>query len=294
MSVSTVYCEGLLLPEGPAFDLDGNLYVTEIRGGQVSRISPDGERTVFARTGGGPTGSAFGFDRYLYVCNNGGMKWSPEGKSLGIADGSEGGWVERIAPDGSVEVLYTHFEDEHLEFPNDLVFDETQNFYFTDSRIGGWRNRPPGHVYWASPDGSMIQRVSTGYDLPNGIAITPDGTTLVIAESVSRKMWACDILGPGRLSEQRLYGELPAPSIPDGFCFDASGNLICSGVYGQGLVVFDGSGAVVDHIVIEESRPTNVAFGGDDFDTLYVTDGEAGRVLALPWREPGLRLYPDQ
>ena len=64
---NTVVATGLEFPEGPAFDRSGNLYVTEIQGGQISRIAPDGTVEVFANTGGGPNGAAFGPDGDLYV-----------------------------------------------------------------------------------------------------------------------------------------------------------------------------------------------------------------------------------
>lgn len=289
-----VIAEGLELPEGPAFDAKGNLYVVEIRGGQISKIEPGGERSVFARTGGGPTGSAFGFDGNLYVCNNGGMSHSPEGTTTGLAPSKQGGWIERCTPDGSVEVLYTHYEGSALEFPNDLVFDETGSFYFTDSRVGSWRDRPLGEVYWASPDGDSIRCVSEGYNLPNGIGITPDGKTLVVAESVTRKLWSCEIIAPGELGPRQELAELPNPYIPDGFCFDSEGYLLCAGVHGGGLICFDPSGGLTERIEFEGSRVTNVCFGGESFDTLYATEAELGQVVAVPWRRPGLRLYPDQ
>jgi len=106
-----VLAEGLQFPEGPAFDRQGNLYVVEIRGGQIARITPEGERSVFAKTGGGPNGANFGPDGNLYVCNNGGFP-GPD---------RESGRVERVRPDGSVEVLRSEIDGVPLNSPNDLA-----------------------------------------------------------------------------------------------------------------------------------------------------------------------------
>ncbi len=71
---NTAIAENLKFPEGPAFDRDGNLYVVEIQGGQISKIAPDGSVSVFAKTGGGPNGANFGLDGQLYVCNTAGSR----------------------------------------------------------------------------------------------------------------------------------------------------------------------------------------------------------------------------
>ena len=100
---------------------------------------------------------------------------------------------------------------------------------------------------------------------------------------------------------------LPEPYVPDGLCFDAEGYLICAAPFGGGLIVFDDKGTLVERIEFENPTVSNVAFGGKDFDTLYATEGPSasqaagpsgrqghGRVVAVPWHRPGLRLYPDR
>lgn len=321
MIQGTLFTEGLQAPEGPSFDSAGNLYVVEMQGGgRVSRIDPEGNRSLYADTGGSPTGSAFGFDGNLYVCNNGGTTYSPgtsySPEGVGLSSGLSTGWVERLAPDGSIEVIYRHCEGKPLLFPNDIVFDETGNFYFTDSgtfyftdnRVGTWPDRPlDGKVYWASPDGKMIRLVAEGLNLPNGIGITPDGTMLIVGESVTRKLWAIDILSPGRLGQRREFAELPEPYVPDGFCFDAEGYLICAAPFGGGLLVYDCRGTLVERAELGRPTVSNVAFGGPDFSTLYATAGPPaaqsagpsshdgqGQVITVPWHRQGMRLHPDR
>ena len=146
--MASVFAEGLQFPEGPAFDRAGTLFVVEIQGGQVSKIRPDGQRSVFATTGGGPNGANFGPDGNLYVCNNGGFPARDKKR--------EAGRVERIRPDGTVEVLITEIDGEALASPNDLGFDQHGNFYFTDPVFGarGLEAPPPGSVCFSDLDGN--------------------------------------------------------------------------------------------------------------------------------------------
>ena len=149
-----------------------------------------------------------------------------------MSSGLATGWIERLSPDGSIDVIFRHCDGQSLLFPNDIVFDEMGNFYFTgsgtfyftDTRVGIWPDRPlDGMVYWASPDGQTIQLMAEGLNLPNGTGITLDGTKLVVGESVSRKLWAFEILSPGKLGQRCEFAEVPEPFVPDGFCFDAEG-----------------------------------------------------------------------
>ena len=115
---------------------DGSVLVVEIAAGQITRIGPDGRKTVVARPGGGPNGAAFGPDGHLYVCNNGGFAWKEVDGGLrpaGQPADYSGGRIERVNIEtGKVEVLYTHCGGNPLKGPNDIVFDAGGGFYFTD------------------------------------------------------------------------------------------------------------------------------------------------------------------
>ena len=286
----TVVCEGLGFPEGPTFDSNGVLHVTEIANGRVSRIE-HGRRTTFAEPGGGPNGAAWGPDGALYVANNGGLLFI-DGYPKGKHPDNDGGRIERITPDGAVERLYVECDGEPLAAPNDLVFDAHGSFYFTDPLFGTRVERPPGHVYYASADGSNIRRVDTGFALSNGIGITDDGSTLIVCESISRRLLAMDIVGPGKLGSRRTLCRLPDEHMPDGFAFDADGNILCAGVNGGAVCVYDGAGGFLERIPTEDIDPTNCAFGGPDQRTLFLCEGRLGRVVALDWERPGMSLFP--
>jgi gluconolactonase len=284
-----VIAEGLVFPEGPAFDRAGKLYAVELRAGRVSRIAPGGRPEVFALTGGSPNGAAFGPDGALYVCNAGerdAQTGRPDGRS---------GRLERITPEGKVEVIGRADDKGPMHSPNDLVFDAHGGFYYTDPAWGGVVGQwTPGHVGYRSRDGKL-RRLHTGFSFPNGIGITPDGNTLVVAESIGGRLHAFEIRETGVLGPPREYSALGSDVVPDGFAFDSAGFALVAG-HGNGklFVVPPQGGAPVGTLAFEDPGVTNVCFGGADLRTLFVTEAGLGRIVALDWERPGLVLFPDR
>jgi gluconolactonase len=301
MMSETVIATGLEFPEGPVCDRDGNVLVVEIRAGRVQKIAPDGTMTVCARPGGGPNGAARGPDGALYVTNNGGFAWH-EGIPIGPAPNYETGRIERIAESGAVQRLYTACDGVPLSAPNDLVFDAAGNFYFTDPIHRDPQKRESlhtptqrrGNVYYATPDGTHIRRVATNLQHPNGIGLTPDGQTLLVAETFAASLCAFSILAPGELGERRPFATLPAGYYPDGFCLDEEGYVLVCGVLGGGIVVFDPNGTQVEVIPCRDRIVTNAAFGGPTRSTLYITESGLGRVVTREWPRRGLLLFPER
>jgi len=297
----TVIATGLEFPEGPVWNRDGSLYVTEIRGGQIRRIAADGTTSVFARTGGGPNGAALGPDGVLYVTNNGGFNWH-NSMPIGPALDYEGGRIERIDKNGHIQRLYTSCEGQQLSAPNDLVFDAEGNFYFTDPihrnpnlrETPGTPTKRQGNIYYASPNGKHIHRVATNLQHPNGIGLTPDGKTLVVAQTFVGNVIAFPILSPGQVGEQRVFGTLPAGTFPDSLCLDEEGYVLVAGILSGGTVVFAPDGKLDRVIPSEDKVVTNVAFGGPAFTTLYITESGLGRVVTHEWSRRGLVLFPDR
>src|SRR5438874_8725576 len=125
--------EGLQFPEGPVALADGSVVLVEIAAGALTRIAPDGTKSVVAHTGGGPNGAALGPDGKCYVCNNGGFNWITEETGYvrphGRADAYTGGSIQRVdLATGAVEVLYTRCGDIPIMGPNDIVFDDDGGF----------------------------------------------------------------------------------------------------------------------------------------------------------------------
>jgi len=287
-------------PEGPSQGPDGFIYVAEMGGARISRFGIVGERELFAPIEGSPGATAFGPDGAVYVTNNGGLAFA-NGRPAGISDPNSGGSIDKIDPDGRVQRLYTECDGTPLVAPNDLVFDQGDSFYFTDPEHGDMFTTPivwpPGHVYWATIDGRHIKRVATDYELSNGIAITPDGGTLLVCETLRSKIWAHEIRGPGQIGPRVLFGDLPEGHMPDGCCIDIEGNVIAAAVGAGALVVLDSSGKVVDRIETEDTDVTNVCFVGPNIDarrTLIATEGLLGRVVSFEWPRAGLVPFPER
>lgn len=293
----TIIATGLEFPEGPVCTPDGAVYIVEIRGGRVQKIAPDGTLSVFARPGGGPNGAARGPDGALYVTNNGGFAWH-EGVPIGPAPDYETGRIERIDAQGNVRWLYTTCDGVQLSAPNDLVFDAGGNFYFTDPVHRDPHLRESlqvpttrqGSVYYATPDGKYIRRVVTPLQHPNGIGLTPDGKTLLVAETFAASLCAFPIRAAGELGERRPFAALPAGYYPDGLCLDEEGYVLVCGVLGGGIMVFDPNGQQIDLIPCADRMVTNVAFGGANGSTLFATESGLGRVVAREWPRRGLAL----
>ena len=144
----------------------------------------------------------------------------------------------------------------------------------------------PCRVYFARTDGSEIREVVGEIRFPNGIGVTGDGRTLIGAESFTSSLLAFDITAPGVLANRRVFATLPEGHLPDGFCFDAEGTLICAGAEGGALAVFGPDETPRDPVPVADPLVTNVAFGGRGFSTLYLTESTLGRVVLVDWPVP--------
>jgi gluconolactonase len=287
-------------PEGPVAMPDGAIILTEIAGRCCTRIGADGARAKIGNAGGGPNGLALGPDGALYCCNNGGGKY-PAGHwmAIGPADDYDGGCIQRIDPKtGDTRVLYTHVNGHKLSAPNDLVFDTHGGFYFTDLGKRFARTRDHGGLYYALPDGSKIVEVAYPILSPNGCGLSPDGRTLYVADTEPARLWAFVIESPGVVNKQgwpsphggRIIAGLGGFQRFDSLAVEASGNVAVATLHAGCITVIAPNGNVVRQVAMPDEFPTNICFGGPELRTAYVTLSATGRLGALDWGEPGLRL----
>lgn len=296
-----IVCDGLDFPEGPVALPDGSVLVVEIGAGCLTRISPDGRKSRVAELGGGPNGAAIGPDGHVYICNNGGAKLlrrPGETRIVGQADNYSGGRIERVdLRTGAVRALYTRCGEYSLKGPNDIVFDRQGGFYFTDLGKSRPRDRDRGGVYYALPDGSRIREIAYPLHTPNGIGLSPDETTLYVAETETARLWRYRVVAPGELEL------LPYPS-PNGGAIvygaggyqrfdslklEADGRICVATLSNGGITVIEPDGTAA-HVPLPDSHTTNLCFAGSEMRTVFVTLSSTGRLGKLRWPRPGLKL----
>lgn len=301
MSEVREIASGLEFPEGPIAMDDGSILLVEIRRGTLSRVTADGRITVVAKTGGGPNGAAIGPDGFVYVCNNGGFEWHDlNGLTLPGNQPADyiGGRIQRVDPStGAVEDLYTHCDGVPLRGPNDLVFDASGGFWFSDHGKMRPRDRDRTGVYYARPDGALIREAIFPLDAPNGIGLSPDGRRLYVAETFTGRVWSWEITGPGEVQMASplppggtLLAGLPGFQLLDSLAVDAEGHVCVATLVNGGITDIAPDGSSIVHHPTGDLLTTNVCFGGVDLRTAYVTLSGTGRLVSMTWPRPGLRL----
>ena len=294
--------EGLAFPEGPVALTDGAVVLVEIAAGALTRVAPDGTKTVLVRPGGGPNGAAIGPDGKFYVCNNGGFEWHVEGnhrRPFLQAKNYTGGRIERIDPEtGIVECLYRAAGDVPLKGPNALVFDRHGGFYFSDLGKVRAREMDRGAVYYAKADGSEIVEVAFPMVTPNGVGLSPDENTLYIAETEPARLWAFDIVRPGVVRKEpwpsphggRLVAGPGGYQRFDSLAVDAEGRICVATLVNGGITVISPDGRDLEHYPMPDPITTNICFGGPHMRTAFITLSWTGRLVAVDWPVAGLRL----
>lgn len=185
--------------------------------------------------------------------------------------------VTRQEADGSITVIANSFQGRQLNRPNDVVVKSDGCIYFTDPWTSPaapqqWDLQYSG-VYRVTPDLGTISLLIDDFVVPNGLAFSPDESVLYINDSRRGHIRAFELMPSGMLAKQtdRVFAELRGeePGVPDGMKVDVEGNVYCGGA--GGLWILDPKGKKLGRIAHGASATTNLAFGGDDWKTLYFT-----------------------
>jgi gluconolactonase len=184
--------------------------------------------------------------------------------------------VTRQELDGSLTVIANSFQGRRLNRPNDVVVKSDGCYYFTDPNAGivpeQWDLTFAG-VYRVTPDLGTMSLLVDDFIQPNGLAFSPDEKILYINDSRRRHIRAFDLQPTGMLAKQtdRLFADLSGdePGNPDGMKVDMEGNVYCGGA--GGIWIMDPHGKKLGRIVHGAPATTNMAFGGNDWKTLYFT-----------------------
>lgn len=296
-----VIAEGLRFPEGPIAMDDGSVVLTEIEKGTIARISADGAYSVVADVGGGPNGAAIGPDGACYVTNNGGFEWTEEEGILFPGNQPEdytGGKIQRVDLEtGDVRDLYTEVNGIKLRGPNDLVFDGKGGFWFTDLGKGRPRTEDRGGLYYAKADGSMVKEVVYPLVNSNGCGLSPDGREIYVAETLTSRIWAFEIIGEGEIKPAegifpgRLVVGLGGLNLLDSMAVEANGNICVATLVNSGITTVSPDGESVTFTPVPgDILVTNICFGGPDMKTAFITLSTTGKLVAMDWPRPGLKL----
>lgn len=296
--------KGLRFPEGPVAMEDGSVVLVEIAGGAITRVKPTGETEVVANVGGGPNGAAIGPDGKLYVCNNGDcFSWAEaDGLTIPIMvnQGYTGGSIQKVdLQTGDFETLYTHAGEIRICAPNDIIFDRTGNFWFTDHGQVRARDRDRTGLFYARPDGTEIHEAAFGLDSPNGVGLSPDQSILYVSETFSGRIWSFELDAPGQLKPAEtpfpehggtLLYQAPDYTLFDSLAVDSEGNLCVASPSKGAVVVISPTGKLLDEVSFGAPMVSNICFGGVDLRTAFVTLGGPGKLVAAPWPRSGLAL----
>ena len=247
-----VFATGLDHPECLVFDRAGNLWAGG-EAGQIYRISPTGGQAhLVTMMGGFCGGLAFSPQQQLHVCN----------PALGVV---------RVKESGEFSVFATHAGEHKLACPNYGLFDRAGNFYLTDS--GQWKKRNGFLLRFTSEGTGKILAGPLGY--VNGLALSADGSTLMMIESDTNSILKFSIGEDGSISEPKVFAS-GCGRFPDGLAFDLAGNLYVCCYASDEIWRINAAGEknllAWDPWAILLGSPTNMAFGGDGFDELYVAN----------------------
>ena len=192
--------------------------------------------------------------------------------------------VTREELDGSITVIANNYHARRLNRPNDVVVKSDGAIYFTDPNTRGLTELDFAGVYRVSPDLGEINLLVRDFIVPNGLAFSPDEKILYINDSRRRHIRAFNLeanwqSGLLELGSDRVFCELSGSiaGVPDGMKVDVEGNVYCTGP--GGIWIIDPTGQHLGTILLGSHMATNLAFGADDWKTLFITTyNELGRI----------------
>ena len=246
---------GFVFTEGPLWHPDGFYYFVDVRASTLYRVTPGRAPELLRQNTGGGNGTTFDLQGRLVLCEGDNRR------------------VTRAGPGVAMEVLVDRFEGKRFNRPNDVVCKSDGSLYFTDPGLRvplGERELPYAGVYRVTPDGSLTMVADCEY--PNGLAFSPDERTLYVANTRwTAYIHAFELSASGEVVRRRIFADMSSDEkdgVPDGMKVDVEGRVYCTGPGGTWVFAPDGTRL---GIIRTPEVPANLAFGGPDLRTLFLT-----------------------
>ena len=250
--------------EGPAVDAEGNIYVVNFgEQGTIGKVSPAGIAELFVKLPEGSVGNGIRIDSegFLYIADY------PQHNVLKI--------------DPASQEIFVFAHDSTMNQPNDLAIRSDGNLFASDPN---WKEST-GNLWRIDPNG-QTHLLESEMSTTNGIEVSPDESLLYVNESVSRKVWSYSLSPEGDISNKQLLIEFPDFGM-DGMRCDSQGNLYITR-HGKGTVaIVSPDGKLLNEIQLTGTKPSNIAFGGPDGKTCYVTLQDKGNLETFRSEYPG-------
>lgn len=248
--------DGYQFTEGPLWHPSGYLLFSDIPANTVFKWMPGGEVTEYIKPSGHSNGLAFDLEGHLLLAQH---------------DGA----VSRQNEEGELSTVVDSFEGKRLNSPNDLTVKSDGAIYFTDPDFGVSdenKELQVNGVYRYSED-EGLELLVNDFDLPNGIAFSPDEEKLYVNDSRHNHIRVFEVKEDGSLANGKVFASMKADAdgSADGMVVDSAGNLYSTGP--GGLWIFSPEGKMLQQV--ETTRLTNLAWGGPDKSALFMTGPNA-------------------
>jgi gluconolactonase len=258
--------------EGPSFDFDGNLYFVDIPFGRVFRLTPQLECELAADYDGWPNGLKIHRDGRIFIADY------------------KRGLVLLDPRSGKAEPILGSRNSESFKGLNDLVFAANGDCYFTDQGQTGMHD-PTGRVFRLQESGRLDCLMDT-IPSPNGLVLNMAENRLFVAVTRQNAVWRAPLMPDGSVSKVGTFLQLSGGQAgPDGMALDCEDGLyVCH--LGIGIWRFDANG-IPTHLIepCVGHHMTNLAFGGADNRTLFITESDTGTILRCTAPVPGKPMF---
>ena len=245
--------------EGPVWDSrNGCLLFSDIPGNQINKWTPEKGLSKFRSPSGKSNGLTIDKSGRLIACEHANRR------------------VSRMEKDGTVVTIASHYRGKKLNSPNDVVVKSDGGVYFSDPPYGldpvlgsyGEQELPFCGVYRLDPNSENLKLLIDD-SVPNGLAFSPDESLLYLADTERNHLRVFDVDAQGGVSNGRIFANIPGdPAAPDGLKVDVEGNIYVTGRGGVWTLNPEGERL---GIIETPELPANLAWGDEDWKTLYIT-----------------------